>query len=73
MSLPRRDVRFYLDADTHEALRVIAETKLLEIAELVEKIIVHVVSDHIHEAKEIAKRTADLVISSGVSRKGPEL
>ena len=73
MSLPRRDVRFYLDADTHEALKVIAETKQLEIAALVENIIVHVVVDHIQEAKEIAKRTADLVISSGVTRRGPEL
>jgi len=73
VSLPRRDVRFYLDADTHEALRVIAETKQIVMAELVESIVVQVVSDHIHEAKEIAKRTADLVISSGVSRKGPEL
>jgi hypothetical protein len=67
MSLERKDVRFKLHPDVHQALTVLAEVRGVDIGELVESIVVRDVVKEVHEATVVAQRTAALGIS-GKSR-----
>lgn len=68
MSLDRKDLRLYLDAEVHEALAVLADIERVELRELAEKIIHDRVLKEIRAANVIAERTARL----GISRKKPD-
>lgn len=70
MSLERKDVRFKMDADLHNALTVLAECAGLDIGVLAEQVVVAEVRRRVHEASVIAERTARLGIS-GKSRDLP--
>lgn len=63
MSLERKDVRFKLDPDTHQALSVLAEVSHVDIGEFVEAVVAREVARRVHEAKVVAERTARLGIS----------
>lgn len=67
MSLERKDVRFKLHPDVHQALSVLADVRGGDIGEYVEAIVVREVLKEIHEATVVAQRTAALGIS-GKSR-----
>lgn len=63
MSLERKDVRFKLDPDLHQALTVLAECAGCDIGVLVEQVVVGEVRRRVHEASVIAERTARLGFS----------
>ena len=63
MSLPRQDVRLKLDADVHEALKVIAEADKSDLCEWVESVVVAEVTRRIHKASFIHEGTKRLRIS----------
>lgn len=63
MSLERKDVRFKIDPELHQALTVLAECAGLDIGVLVEQVVVGEVRRRVHEASVIAERTARLGIS----------
>lgn len=69
MSLPRKEVRTYLDAEIHEALAHIADFENLDLQGFVEREIVRIVHSRLHEASELHRRTAHL----GITRSQPEL
>lgn len=69
MSLPRKDIRTYLDSDIHEALSHIADLEHLELQEFVERELVRIVRSKLHEASELHRLTAHL----GLTRNQPEL
>lgn len=56
MSLERKDVRFKLDADMHEALVAICEAKGLDIAKFIEALLVAEIQRLTHEASVITDR-----------------
>lgn len=58
--LERKDVRFKLPPDTHQALTVLAEIAQVDIGEFVELIVHREVARRVHDAKVIAERTARL-------------
>lgn len=60
MSLERKDVRFKLAPDLHQALTVLADVAALDIAEFVETIVVREVCKQVHAATLVAERTAAL-------------
>lgn len=68
MSLERKDVRLYLDAEVHEALAVLADLGRQEIKELAEQIITAEVIRRVHAATVVAEKTARL----GIVRSAPE-
>ena len=78
MSLERKDVRFKLAPDLHQALTVLAECAQVDIGEFVEVIVQREVVRRCHEASVIAAATARLGIvgigreSQGMGRKGVE-
>lgn len=63
MSLPRKDVRAWLDAHMHEALCVLADIDHLEIKDFIERELVRVIKDRVHGAIETSARTAHLGIN----------
>lgn len=67
MTLPRKDVRAWLDADMHEALCVLADVDHLELKEFIERELVRVIKDRVHGAIETSARTAHLGIN-GIQR-----
>jgi len=66
MSLPRQDVRLKLDAEVHEALKVIAEADGADLCEWVEMVVVREVTKRIHRASVIYEGTKRLRISGRV-------
>jgi hypothetical protein len=66
MSLERKDVRFKLAPDMHQALTVLAETAQVDIGEFVEMLVEREVVRRVHKASLIHERTARLgIIGSG--------
>lgn len=63
MTLERKDVRAKLNADVHKALSVLCEVDGVDIGEFVERELVRVVRQRIHDAQVIADRTQRLGIS----------
>ena len=63
MSLERKDVRFKLAAEMHQALTVLAECAQVDIGEFVEQVVQREVVRRVHEASVIAERTARLGIN----------
>lgn len=78
MSLERKDLRIYLDADMHAGLAILADQDRIEMRELAEKIVREYVLDRVHDAIVIAEKAerAGLVrmkaVSSGSVRKRSE-
>lgn len=70
MSLERKDVRFKLSPDMHQALAVLAEIAQVDIGEFVELVVQREIVRRVHDASVIAERTARLGIS-GNSRELP--
>lgn len=70
MSLDRKDVRFKMAPDVHNALSVLAEISQVDIGELCEQIVAKEVVRRVHEANVISDRTARLGIT-GSSRELP--
>jgi hypothetical protein len=67
MSLERKDVRFKLQPDMHQALTVLAECAQIDIGEFVELLVQREVVRRCHEASVIAEKTARLGIT-GIGR-----
>lgn len=67
MSLERKDVRFKLHPDMHQALSVLAETAQVDIGEFCEMLVQREVVRRVHEASVIHERTARLGIT-GIGR-----
>ncbi len=67
MSIERKDVRFKLAPDMHQALTVLAEVSQADIGEFCELIIQREIVRRVHEATLITDRTARLGIN-GISR-----
>ena len=63
MSLERKDVRFKVDADVHQAIAVLSEVAQADIGEWIEMVVIREVTRRIHEASVIAERTARLGIT----------
>lgn len=78
MSLERKDLRIYLDADMHAGLAILADQDRVEIRELAERVVRDYVLDRVHAAIVIAEKAerAGLVrmkaVSSGSVRKTRE-
>lgn len=70
MSLDRKDVRFKLTPEMHQALTVLAECAQADIGEFVEGVVIREVLRRVHEATVIAERTARLGIT-GKNREEP--
>lgn len=68
MSLDRKDVRLYLDAEVHEALAVLADIARTEIKDLAEQIITSEVVRRVKAANVVAAKTARL----GITRIDPD-
>ena len=68
MSLERKDVRFYIDAEQHAALTRICNRRGVTIADFVEGLVSPAVLSIGHEAIELADELRDL----GIFRKNPE-
>lgn len=68
MSLPRKDARFYLDAEMHAALVAVCEARGVPLSDQVERLVVNWVFEKVTEASLIASATAGL----GISRKSPD-
>lgn len=63
MSLERKDVRAKLDPDLHAALHVLCEIDSVDLGEFIERELVRVIRQRVHDATVIAARTARLGIS----------
>ena len=78
MSLPRKDIKFWLDAEYHAALREICDMRGMTLGEFVERLAVAEIDRVLHEASELHARTARLGIvgnrqeKSGTARKCQE-
>ena len=76
MSLERKDVRFKLAPEMHQALTVLAEIAQVDIGEFVEMVVQREVVRRVHEANVVYERTARLGItgngreSAGMSGSG---
>lgn len=68
MSLERKDIRAYLDADVHQALTAICNARGLTVADFVEGLIVPEVRRLSHEAIVIA----DAIRQAGRTRRDAE-
>lgn len=58
MSLERKDVRFKLSPEDHEALSVVADVDELDLGEWVEQVVMAEVRRRVHRASVIAAKTA---------------
>jgi hypothetical protein len=63
VSLERKDVRFKVAPEVHQALTVLAECAQVDIGEFVEQVVQREVVRRVHEASVIAERTARLGIT----------
>ena len=63
MSLERKDVRFKMAPDMHQALAVLAECAQMDIGEFAELLVQREVIRRCHEASVIAEKTARLGIA----------
>jgi hypothetical protein len=63
MSLDRKDVRFKVEPELHQAIAVLAEAAVLDIGELCEQIVRQEVLRQVHVARVVAQRTAGLGIA----------
>jgi hypothetical protein len=63
MSLERKDVRFKMAPEVHQALSVLAEISQVDIGEFCELLIQREVVRRVHEANVISDRTARLGIT----------
>lgn len=70
MALERKDVRFKLAPELHQALTVLAEIAQVEIGEFCEQIVRQEVIKRVHDASVIADRTRSLGIN-GSGRESP--
>lgn len=70
MSLERKDVRFKIAPELHQALTVLAEVAQLDIGEFCEAIVQNEVVRRVHAATIVAERTARLGIT-GSNRELP--
>lgn len=70
MSIERKDVRFKMDHEVHQALTVLAEIAQVDIGEFVELVVQREVVRRVHDATVIADRTARLGIN-GIGRESP--
>lgn len=70
MGLERKDVRFKLGAEMHQAVTVLAEVAQVDIGEYIESLVQREVLKRIHEASVISTRTSRLGIS-GIGRESP--
>jgi hypothetical protein len=66
MALERKDVRFKMDAEMHQALTVLAECAQVDIGEFVELVVQREVIRRVHEASVIAERTSRLGINGNL-------
>ena len=66
MSLERKDVRFKIGADMHQALSVLADIQQVDIGEYCEQIIQREVIRRVHESNVISERTARLGITGNI-------
>lgn len=62
MALDRKDVRAKLDPDVHSALVAICDVEHIEIGEFVERELLRVIQQRVHDATVLAERTAGLGI-----------
>jgi len=69
MSLPRQDVRFYLDSDSHARLKRLCAIDDIELAAFVEREIVAIVDREFHRAAKLVDGDQD---HPGTARSGPE-
>lgn len=63
MSIERKDVRFKLAPEMHQALSVLADCAQVDIGEFVELIVQREVVRRVHEASVIAEKTSRLGIT----------
>lgn len=63
MSLERKDVRFKMAVDMHQALTVLADLAQVDIGEFCELIVQREVVRRVHEATVISERTSRLGIT----------
>ena len=68
MSLERKDVRAYLDADIHQALTTICNARNTTVADFIEALLVPEIRRVVHEARLIA----DSLRGSGKDRKSAD-
>lgn len=68
MSLERKDVRAYLDADLHQALTAICNARNTTVADFIEALVVPEIKRVVHEATVIA----DALRVPGKTRREPE-
>lgn len=66
MSLERKDVRFKLAPEMHQALSVLADCAQVDIGEFVELIVQREVVRRVHEASVIAEKTSRLGITGSL-------
>lgn len=67
MSLPRKDVRAYIDAELYQALLEICEHDGISTAEFVEALVVPAIEKRVHDAITLADRFR----RRGISRQTP--
>lgn len=68
MSEPRKDVRVWLDAPYHRALKRIAQAKRMDMDDWLEQLAIAEIDRLVHEASVIAESAPDL----GIARSEPE-
>ena len=64
MSEPRKDVKVYLDADVHEALKIICEAKDIGLGEYIGALVAPHVKSFVHDVTVMAEAFR----RSGISR-----
>lgn len=69
MSLERKDVRFKIAPDLHQALTVLAEVAQVDIGEFVEQVVHREIMRRCHEASVIHDKTARLGITGSLGEK----
>lgn len=69
MSLPRKEVRFYLDHDVHVRLKRLCECDGLDLAEFVERHVQALVDREFHRARSLLTDDSD---DLGIVRNRPE-
>lgn len=69
MAIERKDVKVYLDAEVHAALKVICSHKDIGLAEYIESLVAPHVKSVVHDVTVMA----DEFRRSGISRKDPGL
>lgn len=68
MSLPRKDVRVFLDPEVHAALKVIAASKDMGLGDYIEQMVVPHVRAVVHDVTVMAEQFQ----RSGIARSAPE-